>query len=643
MSFYGRKVEEKIRQHNFSNNILEQYDNVTYNVRFYMIDQQYQEEVFNERKRHKSAKIKDEYKIIIFETGVSTNYNLEDLVIKTFYNQKSSGVNCITTEISMKIKELNDCSLTNKLAVVSNILGYDSYHGNPYHLDIWFSGYDHITKQPIRCINNDVYTFDVIISECKSHLDYTGTTYNFKLNPFYMIPLNKEINVITNKGILVTYVGTMKEMKDLLQNAINDNYFDMRPELKQYYNNDILTITLKDFSNIDIKDIVNYNGKLITKSRNSDNEYYLTNFDENVSPKTSETSSETVINPDKSITLDNFFQELCFISSDYKDCVAIPTYTAIPFKNVNKEQLYKIHMNVVILREPYLKWWNNFRKNGGSTFKYESMLESIEDMQVEAIDQMRIENTLQKKYEFYFSGKDTNVLELNTKVDNLWFLNLGQKNIEDSQTSNIHTNKIFGENSSENINSENIAEIVYRDYDKIRKLSADRRLYVDDIYNTLNKKELENLLTTRRILIKNQVFSQQDAKSFIESDNEKMTDYQVAKVGYTNLFMSGNMIEMKFTILGDPYWINIPSDNTLYSDSIFPEHSLLYYFYFTMRTGLKSEGQGWKGGHDTIGCKDFSGLYQIIQSTSTFRDGKFTQQLHGVIDTKFIQSTLLKA
>ncbi len=643
MSFYGRKVEEKIRQHNFSNNILEQYDNVTYNVRFYMIDQRYQEEVFNERQRYKSSKIKDEYKIIIFETGVSSNYNLEDLVIKTFYNQKGNGINCITSEISMKIKELNDCSLTNKLAVVSNILGYDSYHGNPYHLDIWFSGYDHITKQPIRCINNDVYTFDVIITECKSNLDYTGTTYNFNMVPQYMIPLNKEMNILTTQGIFISKDGTMSDMKNIIENSVNKTYFEKRPELKQYYNNDVLTITLNDFSDINLGDVVNYKGKLLVKDKNSDDQYYLMRFDKNVSPKTTSISTETLFKPDKSITLDRVFQELCLISSSYKDCVAIPTYTVIPFKNVNKEQLYKIYMNVVILREPYLKWWNNFRKNGSSGIKYDSMLETMEDMQVESIDQMRIENTLQKKYEFYFNGKDTNVLELNTKIDNLWFLNLGQKNIEDSQSSNIHTNKIFGENAGENINSENIGEIVYRDYDKIRKLSADRRLYVDDIYNTLNKKELENLLTTRRILIKNQAFSQQDEKSFIESESEEMTDYQIAKVGYTNLFMSGNMIEMKFTILGDPYWINIPSDNTLYSDTIFPEHSLLYYFYFTMRTGLKSDGQGWKGGHDTIGCKDFSGLYQIIQSTSTFRDGKFTQQLHGVIDTKFIQSTLLKA
>ena len=643
MSFYGRKVEEKIRQHNFSNNILEQYDNVTYNVRFYMIDQRYQEEVFNERQRYKSSKIKDEYKIIIFETGVSSNYNLEDLVIKTFYNQKGNGINCITSEISMKIKELNDCSLTNKLAVVSNILGYDSYHGNPYHLDIWFSGYDHITKQPIRCINNDVYTFDVIITECKSNLDYTGTTYNFNMVPQYMIPLNKEMNILTTQGIFISKDGTMSDMKNIIQDSVNKTYFEKRPELKPYYNNDVLTITLNDFSDINLGDVVNYKGKLLVKDKNSDDLYHLMRFDKNVSPKTTSISTETLFKPDKSITLDRVFQELCLISSSYKDCVAIPTYTVIPFKNVNKEQLYKIYMNVVILREPYLKWWNNFRKNGSSGIKYDSMLETMEDMQVESIDQMRIENTLQKKYEFYFNGKDTNVLELNTKIDNLWFLNLGQKNIEDSQSSNIHTNKIFGENAGENINSENIGEIVYRDYDKIRKLSADRRLYVDDIYNTLNKKELENLLTTRRILIKNQAFSQQDEKSFIESESEEMTDYQIAKVGYTNLFMSGNMIEMKFTILGDPYWINIPSDNTLYSDTIFPEHSLLYYFYFTMKTGLKSDGQGWKGGHDTIGCKDFSGLYQIIQSTSTFRDGKFTQQLHGVIDTKFIQSTLLKA
>ena len=103
------------------------------------------------------------------------------------------------------------------------------------------------------------------------------------------------------------------------------------------------------------------------------------------------------------------------------------------------------------------------------------------------------------------------------------------------------------------------------------------------------------------------------------------------------------MIQIEFTILGDPYWLYIPSQNSAYSNGTFPEQSLLYHFYFNLKTSINPDNVSYTGGYSTLNAKDFSGIYQIIESTSIFSDGKFTQKINGVIDDRFIHSTLVKA
>ena len=101
------------------------------------------------------------------------------------------------------------------------------------------------------------------------------------------------------------------------------------------------------------------------------------------------------------------------------------------------------------------------------------------------------------------------------------------------------------------------------------------------------------------------------------------------------MFGKSNLVELKLKILGDPYWLKIPSDNLLYQPSLLPESAKLHHFVYTMKTGLEQDSFS-KTGYNINDISIFTGIYQIIESTSTFSDGKFVQELYGVIDNKFM-------
>ena len=183
--------------------ILEYYDNVTYNIRFYMINHVYQKKLSIDRQKGiipNNYQLPDESKIIIAETGISSNYDITSLTINTIHNSVSNNPSIISYKMDMKLKEINGCSLINKITAISKLIGYESYVLQPYHVDIWFSGYEQSSGKPIRVINNEVLTYEVLLSEVKTNIDVSGTMYNFIMTSVPPSTFNKSVNSLYNIG-----------------------------------------------------------------------------------------------------------------------------------------------------------------------------------------------------------------------------------------------------------------------------------------------------------------------------------------------------------------------------------------------------------------------------------------------------------
>jgi hypothetical protein len=60
-----------------------------------------------------------------------------------------------------------------------------------------------------------------------------------------------------------------------------------------------------------------------------------------------------------------------------------------------------------------------------------------------------------------------------------------------------------------------------------------------------------------------------------------------------------------------------------------------------MKTGMTVDSFS-KTGYDLEGVSEITGIYMIVESTSIFKDGKFVQELYGVVDPSFMHSSLIK-
>ena len=117
------------------------------------IQEQYSQKKSSLQDNEELKNILNKNKIIIAESGYSSDINIVSFDTKTIPST-ASELSSITTEMKLVLEEVGGNSLVNKIALTSIILGYSGYVGQPYFVSVWFTGYDNkdaITGVP-KCI-----------------------------------------------------------------------------------------------------------------------------------------------------------------------------------------------------------------------------------------------------------------------------------------------------------------------------------------------------------------------------------------------------------------------------------------------------------------------------------------------------------
>ena len=632
----------------YDNNILEEYDNVTYNIRFYMLPYSYHQEILRykgEGDTQAIKKISDNAKIIIAETGVTPNYDITSMTMDTVHTSVYKNSSATTYKINLMIKELNGCSLTNKIAVISKLLGYQNHVCQPYHIDIWFSGYENSTGKPVKQIG-EMLTYEVVISEVKTNISDTITEYNFVMVPVSNMGFNKTIKSLWSIGqIQIDKTMTIGAYKEALEKSMNDVFFNNNPHLRKCYethkyihidnlieesgHQGLMSFTKDDTFNIKIKDLSNVPvyGTPPSNTEKTEGEYDV--FGNKVSD-----------------TFDGFFQRLCFKTEELKDYVARPVYRIVyvPNQISQGQELVEVHVDIVFRKNTYLEY---FKANN----EISKDMNQINDMQSDELERLIFSNALKKKYQYLFNGKNTSVLELNSSIDKLWFACLPSlyflQNDSLLNDNILHYANNTYEGPSTKIKNDistplSIADVIRQlpknwwdseqSLYQARNITANKKLYLDDVYYCVDEKIKQEALTQRSILEKYELLESPSNSESTGNKNNEITSL----TGYNNIYQAGNLVELKIKILGDPYWLKQFSDNVL-SDSL--EASTLHNFVFSLKTPI---GQNQDGTYNLEDACEFSTIYQLIESTSVFEDGKFTQQLTGVINPAFIYSGTVK-
>lgn len=686
-------VEYWLKKVPYIPNILEYYDNVTYNIRFYMINHVYQKKLSIDRQNGiipNNYQLPDDSKVIIAETGVDSLYDITSLTINTIHNSSSNNPSAISYQMDMKLKEINGCSLVNKITAVSKLLGYDSYVLQPYHVDVWFSGYEQSSGKPIKIIGNRVLTYEVMLNEVKTNLDVSGTMYNFIMTPVPPSTFNKSVNALYNIGKVEIKTGTLGEYKKKLQELLNKRFFDNNPNLlplfpekdfiviDKFIDGDVNKINSKivdvynqrfqdDYIPINQYTPIKYENGNATVDQTTLNNRTQTEFktvrnpnkinlgldfenlrvDLNAMPQNTDSIDGGMTRPNNDDTFDTFFQNLCFNVPELRYYTARPVYRTEYIENVGGQEIQRIYIDIVFKKNNYLKYF--LEKSLDKSHDKTAENDRIAKMQIQELQDLIYNGTLRKKYEWLFNGHDTSVLEVNSSVDKLWFANVETIDpiiINESSIDNVtkvNNNDLIVHNLESIRNGtiykeklENVIQISNRPLNGVRTLAADKRLYIDDIYNCIDDKTKKDFLSGRKILEKYDEFSKTSPST--ESSNINL-EASAAKVGYNNIYKSGNLVELKIKILGDPYWLSLCSDNVLYYPNNSVNASSFQHFSFRLNTALN---QKLDGTYDLENTVDFSSIYQLIESVSLFEDGKFTQQLTGVISQPFIYKARLE-
>lgn len=271
-------------------------------------------------------------------------------------------------------------------------------------------------------------------------------------------------------------------------------------------------------------------------------------------------------------------------------------------------------------------------------------------MQLGFLEDIRSKNVPLKSYKYMYSGSDISVLEYNTDMSQLFYMETGTSlykallnnamNINKYQSDGIvllgsvarNEEKIYNEKPKDIIFSENIK-------DKIMKRTDDGHIYMEDIWNSANRLE-ENKSFVDEVLSKN--FNNVAVATNPITDINDISDGMLTmkKIAWNNIFnVACQTANIK--IVGDPFWLspNIPlsANNKRSKDE--PEFSYESQMFPTVLFSYIPFVE--QQDNDTFKINDaynYQIVYMVTEINSLFENGQFTQELVCNMPTQFLST-----
>lgn len=617
----------------FKDNILFKYDNYTYHIRWFMVParvQRAREYAYlnsdttvglNDKRQYDATEslgydvediyhISDNEKVILLETGVTSQYNLESFNFKTLYSENKLSGYIHMTEMNMTVKEPLGCSMMDKWNVVSRALGWNNQINMPYYIELYFEGYNPETGLPEKI--TQTFLYKVCIVDVKTSVNHTGTTYTIKMMPYNQYGFQKDNFLAQNIGELGnlshnTYDAFIKELED----KINKKFFETGENKKLYSEygsvNHLRYEFVLDSSlvGVKLKDNPTYWSELSAK--------YKTNPNPNT--------------PLDKIILGAWLQTADNIHDDTEIRI-FPKQVIIGYRD-DGGQLEKVYYFIVPIRKTFDAQYNK---------KYSETNAKTYDKFGDYVDYLHQNGLLEKGYEYLFSGKDINVLNFDFKINQMWFLKSPREKLITSKYNEFNIPrdnfgnetfdpKVYG---ARNIDRTVIQHESNMAFAKIYGVSGYENLlgvkYLDDIEKVIPDEDKVKYLNYRIVPIRT------DNDATVDEDNQD-DDIKPAlrKSALEECHSAGEMSIINFEIVGDPYWLGDDTfDNTLINirNFVYGNHHIT----FTVRTPVgQDETTGEVTDYDASHA--ITGFYIVNQIEHNFSaSGKFTQKIKAVLD-----------
>jgi hypothetical protein len=195
-------------------NPLSDYANYTYHIRWFMTSEF---EAYN-RVDERNPNSSNLAKTVIAESGVTAGFNIVELITKQSGGADLKKRNMwAATEFEMTVSEPLGLSLFDKIYFASQNIHTINHMLCPYFIEIWFTGYDEDGNIAADQLFYNMYR--VIFRDCEATTTQVGTTYHIKFNVDNSVSETNQI-ATPQAGLNITCV-TLGDFFDQFETSLN--------------------------------------------------------------------------------------------------------------------------------------------------------------------------------------------------------------------------------------------------------------------------------------------------------------------------------------------------------------------------------------------------------------------------------------
>ena len=421
----------------FQPNPLDSYDLSIYNLKLYMIPEV---DILN-------GNVDSDNKVIIAETGVTTQVNIDDLEIRSVIGPERNIKNQESFQFDFTLREYYGAGLLDQIFFASRELGIRNYSKAPYFLELTFAGRDRDTGVPATDLKSYRWVWPIGIREIITEVDASGSLYSVRAFHYGDLGTFADVGSIPKQ---ITVKGeTVGEAIADMQTQINKNL-----EYEAVNNvtaPDVYTFTVsEDIANLKLVDDIATLAPAWTSDFSNDG---------------NRTVREIAL--DKNLNIGESINRIVSASPGYQTLIKnTATASSQDVTDAEKtKQLHRIFTDVKLTqydigRGDYVKNVSYIVEKYEMSTLQMSVSESGLDGKVKT-DELKSKGLLRKRYDYLYSGVNDQVIDFDLRFNLGWYVNMPKEGGLFTQ----HANSVEGQHVSK----------VYYEYLRIREEIAQAR------------------------------------------------------------------------------------------------------------------------------------------------------------------------
>lgn len=587
----------------FSPNILNGYDQVAYHITFYMLSE--------------SAVAAKDYgnktnRVILSETGKIGQFHLESLEFTQIVNPTESTRTTYSGGYTFTILEAGGVTLLDKMIAASRYLGIKNYLQIPYFLEITFRARDPKTSAEIGdgdgLIGNLKWIEPIMLTSISTTVTEAGAEYVIQAAP---APNMGNINQVASSVSVTTTIkpaATVKEVLDQIATSLNKRE-NVDKKFSEYVKPDIYEFEIDPiFANMKVTETEVFKQSQQSAEMTLDKRQFAFSGSQHL---------ETIIS------------QILITCPEYQK-IAKNSNTADSNKTRKPGELKTLHRVVTsstILEHDDSR--NNYvRKYTYKIVPYLHGTAFIDPAEFTANGKDVYKDyigrrILTKRYDYLFTGLNTEVLNFNAKFDLTWFIPMPAQGA--SRTTSEQMPSVKAASISDSFVNNRQKAIMQQQAEKFKPVvstSKSGEVYAADLEAV---KDPDIKVPLRQA-------SNTMAPMSSETPNTR-------GVGYTNIlfdqtFVNGvtpNVVQIDLEIKGDPYWLGEPRDPDFKVDTI---GDVAKYrqsqVFFALNMAVPQTENINTGFVEDINRSIYTGVYYITSVRHQFSEGEFRQTLNAL-------------